>query len=799
MSVIPGRDLVSTINRMFDRSIGAADLSPHVRGKLLRQQLDSVGRMMPALVVASLVVMVTVLALTWQTAMFLPLLAVGGVMALIGLHSVSLTVDWRRRRVSVRPPASASRSVIYAAVLGSLWGVVLTVLPLEQDGTMRGVAALGVSGLLCIAMMALVNYPQALAALALPMVLGGLAAMLGLSSTLDTWMHSALLIGLALVMAVIARHHAAAFVAHRGAEALVREKGEIIGLLLREFEQGATEWIWGFDAGGAINSMSAGFTAATGVSEAALKGADFVDFLRCITPPNDPLLIHLERDIAGRQAFHNVELRVTADGRECWWSLTGKPAFDEVGNYTGYVGAGADVTERKAAEQRIALLAHHDAMTGLLNRTKFTEQLNSCVARLERYGTAFSVLFIDLDQFRAVNDKRGHMAGDRLLVQVAKRMQAMVRGTDFVARLGGDDFAIILPNDGNVDSASGLATRLIEQIGHPYLLDGEPVSIGVSIGIAIAPLNGSRPDQILRHADMALNRAKAEGGSVFRFFENQMDAEARQRRVLEVELRDALHKHELVLYYQPVVSASDESPIGFEALIRWNHPSRGLVPPAEFVPIAEQSGLIVEIGDWTIQQACMAAASWPEHLGVAVNVSPNQFHRSDIAIIVQRALAVSGLAPERLEIEITEGLLLEKPDEVIEKLSEIRALGVAIAMDDFGTGQASLAHLTAFPFDKIKIDRAFVGASDDDAVTRDILKAIAALGKTLGLTIAAEGVETKAQADFLSAIACQQLQGFYFSRPLDSMDLPHYLLTHVLTQAPALKAAAEAKLAGLAG
>lgn len=229
MSVIPGRDLVSTINRMFDRSIGAADLSPHVRGKLLRQQLDSVGRMMPALVVASLVVMVTVLALTWQTAMFLPLLAVGGVMALIGLHSVSLTVDWRRRRVSVRPPASASRSVIYAAVLGSLWGVVLTVLPLEQDGTMRGVAALGVSGLLCIAMMALVNYPQALAALALPMVLGGLAAMLGLSSTLDTWMHSALLIGLALVMAVIARHHAAAFVAHRGAEALVREKGEIIG------------------------------------------------------------------------------------------------------------------------------------------------------------------------------------------------------------------------------------------------------------------------------------------------------------------------------------------------------------------------------------------------------------------------------------------------------------------------------------------------------------------------------------------------------------------------------------------
>lgn len=622
---------------------------------------------------------------------------------------------------------------------------------------------------------------------------------LGLSSLVDVWLHGVLLTGLIASMAMIARNHARAFVAHRSAEALAMERGEIIGLLLQDFGQSASEWIWGFDRDGTINGMSAGFASATGVSEASLMGADFVDFLRCITPPNDPLLTHLERDIARRQAFHNVELRVTADGRECWWSLTGKPAFDEAGHYTGYVGAGADVTGRKAAEQRISLLAHHDTMTGLINRTKFTEQLNSCVARLDRYGTAFSVLFLDLDQFKAVNDKRGHMAGDRLLVQVAKRMQAMVRGTDFVARLGGDDFAIILPNDGNVESASGLATRLIEQIGHPYLLDGEPVSIGVSIGIAIAPLNGSRPDQILRHAEMALDRAKAEGGSVFRFFDNQMDAEARQRRQLEVELRDALLNNELVLYYQPVVSASDESPIGFEALIRWNHPSRGLVPPAEFIPIAEQSGLIVEIGDWTIQQACMAAATWPEHLSVAVNVSANQFHRSDIGIIVQRALAVSGLAPERLEIEITEGLLLEKPEAVIEKLTEIRALGVAIALDDFGTGYASLGHLTKFPFDKIKIDHAFVGASGDDAVTRDSLKAIAALGRTLGLTIAAEGVETKEQADFLSAIACQQLQGFYFSRPLDSMDLPHYLLTRVLTQAPALKAAAEVKLAGLAG
>lgn len=308
-------------------------------------------------------------------------------------------------------------------------------------------------------------------------------------------------------------------------------------------------------------------------------------------------------------------------------------------------------------------------------------------------------------------------------------------------------------------------------------------------------MNGTRPDQILRNADLALYRAKADGRSVFRFFENQMDSEARERRLLEVELSDALINQELVLYYQPLVSSIDERPIGFEALIRWNHPIRGLVPPAEFIPIAEQSNLIVDIGDWTIIQACSAAANWPDHLTVAVNLSAKHFRRSDISTVVKRALAISGLAAHRLEIEITEGLLMENPDEVVQKLGEIRALGVTIAMDDFGTGYSSLSYLLKFPFDKIKIDRSFVHASSDDEVARDILKAIASLGKTLKLKITAEGVETKAQAEFLSEIACHQLQGFYFSRPLDGVDMPHYLLTQVLPQAAALKAEVESKLA----
>jgi diguanylate cyclase (GGDEF)-like protein len=406
------------------------------------------------------------------------------------------------------------------------------------------------------------------------------------------------------------------------------------------------------------------------------------------------------------------------------------------------------------------------------------------------------VMFLDLDHFKSVNDTRGHIAGDKLLMMVAKRISGLVRETDFAARLGGDEFAIILPNDSGVTELSALAGKLIEAIKQPYPIEGEQAVVGVSIGIAMAPVNGTRPDQILRNADLALYRAKADGRSVHRFFESQMDSEARERRMLEAELRDAIGNDELVLYYQPLVSTDDGKPTGFEALIRWNHPIRGLVPPAEFIPIAEQSDLIVDIGDWTIAQACAAAINWPTHLTVAVNLSAKHFRQSDIALVVQSALARSGLEAHRLEIEITEGLLMENPDEVVEKLAEIRALGVTIAMDDFGTGYSSLSYLLKFPFDKIKIDRSFVDASSQDEVARDILKAIASLGKTLKLKITAEGVETKEQAEFLAEIACHQLQGFYFARPLDGIDLPHYLLSTVQTRAPEVRAEAEARLAG---
>ncbi len=782
----------SLIDGFVDRAIGADGLSVALREKLLGQQLASVALMVPALMAASLIVSVVFMVVTWGLPSFGVL---AGLLSAINIIHFYATVLASRTLPGQAIGRAATKVVLLALSAGLLWALVLSVLPVEQDIAIRTVALLGAGGLLCISLIALINYPQALAALTIPIVIGSLRGLTGLGQSGDILVQGTLIGGFTFILVTVVFNHAAAFVALRASEMLVEEKGQIIGLLLREFEQTASDWVWGIDQAGIVNRLSGGFTKATGATEADLIGADFNVFLQEITAPSDPMVFQIERAMAARETFQDVEVQIMITGQECWWRLTGKPAFDEAGKYLGYLGTASDISERKIAERRITLLAHHDSLTGLLNRTKFTEQLALNVARLERYGTPFTVMFLDLDQFKGVNDTKGHMAGDRLLAEVAARIQSQLKDIDIAARFGGDEFAILLPDAGARDAVEVLAARLVNAMREPFVIDGDMFLIGASIGIAMAPDDGIRPDHLLRNADLALYRAKADGRSTHRFFESQMDSEQRERRLIEADLRSAIAKNELVLHYQPLVNAADGLPTGFEALIRWNHPTRGLVAPTEFIAIAEQSDLIVDIGDWTINQACIAAAAWPEHLTVAVNLSARHFRRSDIGRVVQKALRKSGLAPKRLEIEITEGLLIENPEEVIEKLGEIRALGVTIAMDDFGTGYSSLSYLLKFPFDKIKIDRSFVEASTNDPIARDILRAIASMAKTLKLRITAEGVETAEQASFLSEIACHQLQGFYFARPLTPDDLPAYLLT-TLSERMAPMAEQQQALAG---
>jgi diguanylate cyclase (GGDEF)-like protein len=419
-------------------------------------------------------------------------------------------------------------------------------------------------------------------------------------------------------------------------------------------------------------------------------------------------------------------------------------------------------------------MAHHDGLTALPNRVLFRQEMERELARA-RDGEAVAVLCIDLDHFKRVNDTLGHAAGDALLQGAADRLRACVRETDIVARLGGDEFAIVQVQAEQPRAATVLAERLIADLSRPFDIEGHQVVVGASVGIALAPSDGTEADQLMKSADMALYRAKADGRGVLRYFESEMDAKMQARRALELDLRKALVEHEFELFYQPIVDLKSNRVSGFEALLRWNHPTQGLISPADFIPIAEDMGLITPLGEWVLRQACREAAGWPERVKVAVNLSPAQFKSKALALVVTTALADSGLAPDRLELEITESVLLQDNDTVRGILHQLRALGVRISMDDFGTGYSSLSYLRSFPFDKIKIDQSFVRdmGQHDDSIA--IVRAVAGLGRNLGMSTTAEGVETNEQLGRLREEGCTEVQGYLFSRPLPASEVPRLL------------------------
>lgn len=430
------------------------------------------------------------------------------------------------------------------------------------------------------------------------------------------------------------------------------------------------------------------------------------------------------------------------------------------------------IRERREAEAKVRYLAHHDTLTGLPNRRQFNERLDAALAYVKRHGGYVGVLLIDLDRFKEVNDTLGHEAGDALLCAVAKRLSNEVREEDTIARLGGDEFAIIQVGGRQPSDAGRLADRLVEVVAAPYNLAGHTVVCGTSVGIAVAPSDGVDGEMLLRNADMALYRSKAAGRGVAHFFESGMDTALRQRRALEQDLRAAVAQGNLELAYQPLFRMPDRSLVGFEALLRWTHPERGAVPPQDFIPLAEETGLIIPIGEWVLRTACQEAAAWPGRHKVSVNLSPLQFRRGDIVATVRDALTAASLPPGHLELEITEGLLLDDADLVLGKLEQLRAMGCQIAMDDFGTGYSSLGYLWRFPFDRLKIDRSFIHEMQHDEKAAAIVDTILSLGRTLNLEVTAEGVETEPQAQALAASGCQEAQGFLLGRPMPAHTIP---------------------------
>jgi diguanylate cyclase (GGDEF)-like protein/PAS domain S-box-containing protein len=443
----------------------------------------------------------------------------------------------------------------------------------------------------------------------------------------------------------------------------------------------------------------------------------------------------------------------------------------------GWLATHEDVTERQRAQEQIVHMARHDALTDLPNRVLLRERLEHELKRVKR-GECLAVLCLDLDHFKSVNDTLGHPIGDELLKRVADRLRGCTREPDTVARLGGDEFAIIMTQLNEPTDATSLARRVRESVSRPYHIDGHQIVTNISIGISVAPVDGMDADILLKNADMALYGAKSDGRGTYRFFESEMDARMKARRNLEMDLRKALLKEQFEIYYQPLVNLENNEITALEALLRWNHPTRGLVSPADFIPIAEETGLIIPIGEWVLRTACLEANKWPDHIKIAVNVSPAQLKSRNVLEIVKSAVSTSGLVPNRLQLEITETVLMQNTFATLETLHALRKLGVQIAMDDFGTGYSSLSYLRSFPFDKIKIDRSFVQDLANGAEPLAIVHAVAGLAKCLNMISTAEGVETQQQLEALQNVGCTEMQGYLFSRAKPAKELKQFFATH---------------------
>ncbi|HEY0150163.1 MAG TPA: EAL domain-containing protein [Allosphingosinicella sp.] len=532
---------------------------------------------------------------------------------------------------------------------------------------------------------------------------------------------------------------------------------------VEEYEESGRGWFWETNAEGRVTYLSQGLVERLGVAEPV--GARLEDLLLVQScEEGDEGRRTLGFHLSARFPFSEVIVRAPASDQS-WWSLSGTPNFDNFGRFLGFRGIGANLSEQLRSEAEETKLARYDSLTGLPNRAMMRRTLDDALANAAERRRGCALMMIDLDRFKQVNDTLGHPVGDSLLKQVAARLHDVLGDLGQAGRVGGDEFEAILPGVDEEARLEGIAGRLIAQVSRPYEVDGHKVEIGASVGIAIAQPGKAYASGLIRDSDLALYAAKAAGRGTFRFFAPEMHRLAAERQMLENDLRDALAKDQLRLFYQPIVDSVTEEVTAFEALLRWQHPTRGLLQPAAFLPIAEDCGLMPRIGAWVVRSACAEAAGWPDHVRVAVNLSPAQVADPGVPSVVTSALASSGIAPERLELEISEGAFPADGAGPARMLSRLKSLGVRLALDNFGTGRSGLGHLRDAPLDKIKIDRSFVcGAGPKDSRNAAIIRAIVVLAESLGMDTTAEGTETLEELALVRSLGCSQVQGFLFGK-----------------------------------
>ncbi len=560
------------------------------------------------------------------------------------------------------------------------------------------------------------------------------------------------------------------FLETKVAEAGMIEKSEVVSLLLREYEEGEADWLWQIDTARRVRSVSPRFAFALGVEPTGIDGQPFIQLVAgpaWETGQFHSSLHDLAERLKRRESFSNLLIRVLVNDNQRWWELSGTPKLDEHGTFDGFRGVGSDVTEQRESSDKIAYLASYDTLTGLPNRMMLTEALGDALKYAEQWRTRCAFLMIDLDRFKAVNDTLGHLVGDQLLAKVSDRLKAQMSENEICGRLGGDEFAIVIRDATDINRVNQVADRVIERLSQPYEVDHHTLYVGASVGSAIGPRDGNSVETLMRNADLALYRSKDAGGNAHYTYEPALHAQAEERRRLEFSLRRALERNEFVLHYQPVVDAESERILSFEALVRWNSADHGFVNPGKFIPLAEDTRLIVPIGEWVLFEACREAMNWPGDTKVAVNVSGEQLLDGNFVGSVVGALASSGLPAHRLEIEVTESIFLRDATMARTALEKVMALGCGVALDDFGTGYSSLGYLRRLRFTTIKVDRSFVqGAATGNPESLAIIRAVVAMADSLEMSTTAEGVENEAELQIVRQLGCRKIQGFFFGRPM---------------------------------
>jgi len=702
----------------------------------------------------------------WSTDLSRIITAWGGLMFAVHAYIIFANVYSKSKKQTPNQAEALDGFTRGSTIVGILWALVpLIVFPFGDSIGVTAVAML-LMGMMFGAVLLIGRVPEAAMGLVLPIVLG---ILIGLQFQQDPRTNLLVIVVLASagLLYFASRLAYTQFAQQHIDKAALEDQTEVIGLLLRDFEESTSDCLWQIDADGKFSALPDDMVRSAAVSDLIVEGRPLVD-ISCEQAQSNEMTLAIQ----AQRPFRDVVIKVGTDP-DLWWSVTGKPLYSK-GVFQGYRGVSSDITQSKLSEDRIAFMAHYDTLTGLPNRNTFTERLNELSSSTEEWTTDYALIWLDLDNFKWVNDTLGHQSGDEVLRHVAERLRKCAGDEATLARISGDEFAILCRSNSYYELKSrlfGLCAKLAE----PYEIWGSTVLCRASIGVRIISGAGFDVKNVLKHADLALYKAKEHQKGSWALYDQLLEDKSKAMRELEVDLNNAIERNELRVFFQPIVDSKTHAVVGCETLLRWQHPTKGLLSPDTFIKFAEDSGVITQLGDWVIRQALSEARRLPDHVRIAINISPLQLHSENLIPTIVNALATNGIDPNRLELEITESVMISDTEFTMQRLASLKDLGLRIALDDFGTGFSSLSYLRKFPFDKLKIDKSFTEDLETCEDSRAITIATLQLAKAMGMRCTGEGVETPGQGEFLREHGCEELQGYMISRPQPIESLGHLI------------------------